>query len=133
VERGAGAAASYPDAMYEEADATLVTGGEAWSLADCVVKVQKPTAAEVGPVAGRMPGHMNVLLAEANVPHPLLREMDEINPEFARRDVALVIERSMGRGYAGIDNELYVNPKTGMLFADARADLADLAAAVKAL
>ena len=48
VERGAGAAASYPDAMYEEAGATLVSGDEAWGLADCVVKVQKPTVAEVG-------------------------------------------------------------------------------------
>jgi NAD(P) transhydrogenase subunit beta len=121
----------------------------------------------IHPVAGRMPGHMNVLLAEANVPYPLLKEMDEINPEFDRCDVALVIgandvtnpaarrpgnpvsgmpilnvdhaksiiviKRSMGRGYAGIDNELYGNPKTGMLFADAKAGLADLVSAVKAL
>jgi H+-translocating NAD(P) transhydrogenase subunit beta len=121
----------------------------------------------IHPVAGRMPGHMNVLLAEANVPYPQLREMDDINPEFERADVALVvgandvtnpaarragtpvsgmpildvdhaksiivIKRSMGRGYAGIDNELYVNPKTGMLFADAKQGLADLVAAVKAL
>jgi len=121
----------------------------------------------IHPVAGRMPGHMNVLLAEANVPYPQLREMDEINPEFARCDVALVIgandvtnpaarrpgspvsgmpildvdqagsivviKRSMGRGYAGIDNELYANPKTGMLFADAKDGLGQLIAAVKAL
>ena len=121
----------------------------------------------IHPVAGRMPGHMNVLLAEANVPYPQLREMEEINPEFDRADVALVvgandvtnpaarkpgspvsgmpildvdhakaiivIKRSMGRGYAGIDNELYGNPKTGMLFADAKAGLADLVNAVKAL
>ncbi|HYK95410.1 MAG TPA: NAD(P)(+) transhydrogenase (Re/Si-specific) subunit beta [Candidatus Dormibacteraeota bacterium] len=121
----------------------------------------------IHPVAGRMPGHMNVLLAEANVPYPQLREMEDINPEFERADVALVvgandvtnpaarragtpvsgmpildvdharsiivIKRSMGRGYAGIDNELYVNPKTGMLFADAKQGLADLVAAVKAL
>jgi proton-translocating NAD(P)+ transhydrogenase subunit beta len=121
----------------------------------------------IHPVAGRMPGHMNVLLAEANVPYPQLREMDDINPEFERADVALVIgandvtnpaarrpgspvsgmpildvdkaknviviKRSMGRGYAGIDNELYLNPKTGMLFADAKQGLADLVAAVKAL
>ena len=121
----------------------------------------------IHPVAGRMPGHMNVLLAEANVPYPQLKEMDEINPEFERCDVALVvgandvtnpaarrpgnpvsgmpildvdhaksiivIKRSMGRGYAGIDNELYVNPKTGMLFADAKEGLAELVAAVKAL
>jgi NAD(P) transhydrogenase subunit beta len=121
----------------------------------------------IHPVAGRMPGHMNVLLAEANEPYPQLKEMEEINPEFDRCDVALVvgandvtnpaarkpgspvsgmpildvdharsiivIKRSMGRGYAGIDNELYVNPKTGMLFADAKAGLADLVSAVKAL
>jgi NAD(P) transhydrogenase subunit beta len=121
----------------------------------------------IHPVAGRMPGHMNVLLAEANVPYPQLKEMDDINPEFERCDVALVIgandvtnpaarrpgspvsgmpildvdkaksivviKRSMGRGYAGIDNELYVNPKTGMLFADAKAGLAELVNAVKAL
>jgi proton-translocating NAD(P)+ transhydrogenase subunit beta len=121
----------------------------------------------IHPVAGRMPGHMNVLLAEANVPYPQLKEMDDINPEFERADVALVIgandvtnpaarragtpvsgmpildvdkaksiiviKRSMGRGYAGIDNELYVNPKTGMFFADAKAGLAELIAAVKAV
>ena len=121
----------------------------------------------IHPVAGRMPGHMNVLLAEANVPYPQLKEMDDINPEFARADVALVIgandvtnpaarrpgspvsgmpildvdqaksivviKRSMGKGYAGIDNELYTNEKTGMLFADAKDGLAALTAAVKAL
>ena len=122
----------------------------------------------IHPVAGRMPGHMNVLLAEANVPYPQLREMDEINPEFERTDVALVvgandvtnpaartdrsspiygmpildvdkarsvivIKRSMGRGYAGIDNPLYLNPKTGMFFADAKKGLAELIAAVKGL
>jgi NAD(P) transhydrogenase subunit beta len=121
----------------------------------------------IHPVAGRMPGHMNVLLAEANVPYPQLKEMDDINPEFERCDVALVvgandvtnpaarrpgspvsgmpildvdharsivvIKRSMGKGYAGIDNELYTNPKTGMLFADAKDGLASLTAAVKAL
>jgi NAD(P) transhydrogenase subunit beta len=121
----------------------------------------------IHPVAGRMPGHMNVLLAEANVPYPQLMEMDDINPEFARADVALVIgandvtnpaarrpgspvsgmpildvdqaksivviKRSMGKGYAGIDNELYTNEKTGMLFADAKEGLASLIAAVKAV
>src|SRR4051794_8332870 len=121
----------------------------------------------IHPVAGRMPGHMNVLLAEANVPYPQLKEMEEINPEFDRADVGLVIgataatnpaarrpgspvsgmpildvdhaksivviKRSMGKGYAGIDNELYSDPKTGMLFADAKDGLAALTAAVKAL
>jgi NAD(P) transhydrogenase subunit beta len=121
----------------------------------------------IHPVAGRMPGHMNVLLAEANVPYPQLKEMDDINPEFDRADVALVvgandvtnpaarragtpvsgmpildvdhaksiivIKRSMGRGYAGIDNELYTDPKTGMLFADAKDGLQALTAAVKAV
>jgi NAD(P) transhydrogenase subunit beta len=122
----------------------------------------------IHPVAGRMPGHMNVLLAEANVPYPQLREMDDINPEFERTDVALVVgandvtnpaartdrsspiygmpildvdharsiivlKRSMGRGYAGIDNPLYLNPKTGMYFADAKKGLQELIAAVKAL
>ena len=121
----------------------------------------------IHPVAGRMPGHMNVLLAEANVPYPQLKEMDEINPEFARTDVALVIgandvtnpaarragnpvsgmpildvdqarsiiviKRSMGHGYAGIDNELYVDPKTSMFFSDAKGALTELTAAVKTL
>jgi NAD(P) transhydrogenase subunit beta len=121
----------------------------------------------IHPVAGRMPGHMNVLLAEANVPYPQLKEMDEINPEFPRADVALVIgandvtnpaarrpgsaisgmpildvdqaqsiivvKRSMGTGYAGIDNELYANPKTSMYFADAKKAVAEMTAAVKTL
>jgi NAD(P) transhydrogenase subunit beta len=121
----------------------------------------------IHPVAGRMPGHMNVLLAEANVPYAQLKEMDEANQEFPRADVALVIgandvvnpaarrpgnpvsgmpildvdkarsviviKRSMGHGYAGIDNELYSDPKTGMFFADARKGLAELTAAVKVL
>lgn len=118
----------------------------------------------VHPVAGRMPGHMNVLLAEANVPYTQLKEMDDVNPEFPQADVALVIgandvtnpiarrpgnaisgmpildvdkaksvvviKRSMGHGYAGIDNELYTDPKTGMFFTDAKKGLAELKAAV---
>jgi NAD(P) transhydrogenase subunit beta len=121
----------------------------------------------IHPVAGRMPGHMNVLLAEANVPYTDLKAMEEINPEFPLADVALVvgandvtnpaarrpnnpisgmpildvdrarniivIKRSMGHGYAGIDNELYVDPKTGMFFADAKKGLAEIVAAVKEL
>ncbi|WP_189786077.1 NAD(P)(+) transhydrogenase (Re/Si-specific) subunit beta [Streptomyces capitiformicae] len=118
----------------------------------------------VHPVAGRMPGHMNVLLAEANVPYTQLKEMDDVNPEFPQADVALVIgandvtnpiarrpgnaisgmpildvdqaksvvviKRSMGHGYAGVDNELYTNPKAGMFFADAKKGLSELKAAV---
>ena len=122
----------------------------------------------IHPVAGRMPGHMNVLLAEANVPYPQLWEMEDINPEFPRTDVALVlgandvtnpaarmdpsspiygmpildvenatnivvVKRSMRPGYAGIDNLLYTDPKTGMLFGDAKDVLTQLIAAVKAL
>jgi NAD(P) transhydrogenase subunit beta len=121
----------------------------------------------IHPVAGRMPGHMNVLLAEANVPYDALKEMEQINPQFATTDVALVVgandvtnpaarrpntpisgmpildvdqarniivlKRSMGHGYAGIDNELYTNPKTSMFFADAKRGLADIVAAVRAL
>jgi NAD(P) transhydrogenase subunit beta len=118
----------------------------------------------VHPVAGRMPGHMNVLLAEANVPYTQLKEMDDVNPEFPQADVALVIgandvtnplarrpgnaisglpildvdkarsvvviKRSMGHGYAGIDNELYTDPRTGMFFTDAKKGLTELKAAV---
>ncbi len=121
----------------------------------------------IHPVAGRMPGHMNVLLAEANVPYPQLVEMDEINPEFARTDVALVIgandvtnpaarrpgneisgmpilnvdqaksiivvKRSMGHGYAGLENELYFDPKTSMYFSDAKKAMTSLTSAVKTL
>ena len=136
-------------------------------LADLLERRGVEVSYAIHPVAGRMPGHMNVLLAEANVPYPLLREMDDVNPEFARTDVALVIgandvtnpaarrpgnpvsgmpildvdqahsviviKRSMGHGYAGIDNELYRDPKTGMFFADARKGLAELTGAVKLL
>jgi NAD(P) transhydrogenase subunit beta len=122
----------------------------------------------IHPVAGRMPGHMNVLLAEANVPYPQLKEMDEANPEFPRTDVALVIgandvtnpdarsnqgspiygmpilnvdqaqsvvvlKRSMNPGFAGIENPLFANPKTVMLFGDAKESIANLIAGVKAL
>jgi len=120
----------------------------------------------IHPVAGRMPGHMNVLLAEANVPYPQLKDLEEINGDFPRTDVVLVvgandvtnpaarrpgnpvsgmpildvdlarsiivIKRSMGAGYAGIDNELYADPKTAMLFADAKAGLKQLHAGLQA-
>jgi NAD(P) transhydrogenase subunit beta len=140
---------------------------EVAALADTLDSHGVEVSYAIHPVAGRMPGHMNVLLAEANVPYPLLREMDDINPEFARADVALVIgandvtnpaarragtaisgmpildvdqahsiivvKRSMGHGYAGIDNELYIDPKTSMYFADAKKALAEMNAAVKTL
>ena len=122
----------------------------------------------IHPVAGRMPGHMNVLLAEADVPYPQLKEMDDANNEFSRTDVSLVIgandvvnpdarnnpsspiygmpilnvdesrativlKRSMSPGFAGIDNPLFLNPKTMMLFGDAKESVAKLTAGVKAL
>jgi H+-translocating NAD(P) transhydrogenase subunit beta len=122
----------------------------------------------IHPVAGRMPGHMNVLLAEANVPYPQLKEMGEANPDFPRTDVALVIgandvvnpdarsntgspiygmpilnvdaaqqvvvlKRSMNPGFAGIDNPLFLNPKTVMLFGDAKDSVDKLIASVKTL
>jgi NAD(P) transhydrogenase subunit beta len=120
----------------------------------------------IHPVAGRMPGHMNVLLAEANVPYDQLKEMDEINSEFPQTDVALVIgandvvnpaarsdpaspiygmpildvdksasvvvmKRSMAPGFAGIDNELFLEPQTTMLFGNAKDSVVKLIAAVK--
>jgi NAD(P) transhydrogenase subunit beta len=122
----------------------------------------------IHPVAGRMPGHMNVLLAEANVPYPQLKEMDDANPEFSRTDVALVVgandvvnpdarnnqgspiygmpilnvddaqavvvlKRSMSPGFAGIENPLFYNPKTVMLFGDAKESLTKLIQDVKTL
>jgi NAD(P) transhydrogenase subunit beta len=122
----------------------------------------------IHPVAGRMPGHMNVLLAEADVPYEQLKEMDDINGDFPRVDVSLVIgandvtnpdarnkadspiygmpilnvdeshsvivlKRSMSSGYAGIDNPLFVNPKTSMLFGDAKGSVADITEELKAL
>src|SRR5208282_3898639 len=75
----------------------------------------------IHPVAGRMPGHMNVLLAEADIPYDHLIGMEDINSDFPQTDVALVIKRGMSPGFAGIDNPLYYLDRTLMLFGDARA------------
>jgi NAD(P) transhydrogenase subunit beta len=120
----------------------------------------------IHPVAGRMPGHMNVLLAESNVDYSMLVEMEDINPQFNNADVVLVVgandvvnpaahndpsspiygmpildvenakhvvvnKRSMKTGYAGIENELFYNAKTSMLFGDAKSVLADLVSEIK--
>jgi NAD(P) transhydrogenase subunit beta len=122
----------------------------------------------IHPVAGRMPGHMNVLLAEANVPYPQLQEMDDANAEFSHTDVVLVIgandvvnpdarnntgspiygmpilnvdeaqqvvvlKRSMNPGFAGIENPLFLNPKTVMLFGDAKDSIEKVTSFVKNL
>ena len=123
----------------------------------------------IHPVAGRMPGHMNVLLAEADVPYEQLKEMDEANSEFGRTDVVarhrrqrrhqprraqqgrqpdlrdadpqrrrvgqsvIVLKRSMNSGFAGIDNPLFYNAKTAMLFGDAKASVSEITEELKAL
>jgi NAD(P) transhydrogenase subunit beta len=136
------------------------------AVADLAVALEKrgvEVLFAIHPVAGRMPGHMNVLLAEADVPYDRLKEMDDVNGEFARTDVALVIgandvtnpaarnvtdspiygmpildvdkassvivlKRSMNSGFAGIDNPLFYNPKTAMLFGDAKASVSEVTA-----
>jgi NAD(P) transhydrogenase subunit beta len=137
-------------------------------LADLLEETGVEVTYAIHPVAGRMPGHMNVLLAEANVPYPQLKEMDEANPEFARTDVVLVVgandvvnpdarnnqgspiygmpilnvdeaetvvvlKRSMSPGFAGIENPLFFNPKTVMLFGDAKDSITKLIGDVKGL
>jgi NAD(P) transhydrogenase subunit beta len=136
-------------------------------LADVLERRGVEVTYAIHPVAGRMPGHMNVLLAEANVPYEQLHEMEEINDDFKHADVALVVgandvvnpaarsspgspiygmpilnadqaknivflKRSMRPGFAGIDNDLLYDPKTVMLFGDAKDSLTKLVAAVKA-
>jgi NAD(P) transhydrogenase subunit beta len=137
-------------------------------LADLLAKMGVEVKYAIHPVAGRMPGHMNVLLAEANVPYDQLFDLDQINPDFERADVALVIgandvvnpaarsdkaspiygmpildadkaqhviviKRSMNPGFAGIDNQLYYEPRTSMLFGDAKGAVSKLVEAVKGL
>ena len=137
-------------------------------LADLLEAKGVEVSYAIHPVAGRMPGHMNVLLAEANVPYPQLKEMDDANPEFSRTDVAVVVgandvvnpdartnksspiygmpildvdnsqavvvlKRSMNPGFAGIENPLFYNPKTVMLFGDAKASITKLIQDVKTL
>src|SRR5205814_2013502 len=137
-------------------------------LADLLEQKGVEVSYAIHPVAGRMPGHMNVLLAEANVPYPQLEEMDDANAEFRRTDVAVVVgandvvnpdarnnqgspiygmpilnvdqanavvvlKRSMNPGFAGIENPLFYNPKTVMLFGDAKDSITQLIADVKSL
>ncbi|MEV4351454.1 NAD(P)(+) transhydrogenase (Re/Si-specific) subunit beta [Actinoplanes sp. NPDC049596] len=139
---------------------------EAVALAEALSQRGVRISYAIHPVAGRMPGHMNVLLAEANAPYEQLRDLEEGDADLARADVALVvgandvtnpaarrpgnpvsgmpildvdkarsvvvIKRSLGHGYAGIDNELYTDPRTTMLFADAKEGLASILAALHA-
>ncbi|MGA0208989.1 MAG: NAD(P)(+) transhydrogenase (Re/Si-specific) subunit beta [Candidatus Nanopelagicales bacterium] len=135
-------------------------------LADLLTEKGIEVDYAIHPVAGRMPGHMNVLLAEANVPYDQLKEMDEINPEFSATDVVLVVgandvvnpaartdkdapiygmpildvdaaqqivflKRSMRPGFAGIENEILFDPKTTLLFGDAKDSLTKVVAALK--
>jgi H+-translocating NAD(P) transhydrogenase subunit beta len=136
-------------------------------LADELVRRGVEVSYAIHPVAGRMPGHMNVLLAEANVPYEQLIEMESINPQMERADVCLVIgandvvnpaahedpsspihgmpiieagkartvivmKRSMGKGFAGIENHLFYRSNCRMLFGDAKASVQALVSAVKA-
>jgi proton-translocating NAD(P)+ transhydrogenase subunit beta len=157
--------------LLEQANLVVVIPGYGMAVAQAQHKVQElydqltkrgvTVKFAIHPVAGRMPGHMNVLLAEANIPYSALVEMEEINPEMPQCDVALVIgandvvnpaaryakdspiygmpiidadkaktvlaiKRSKNPGFAGIDNELYVQDNTWMLFGDAKTVIGDL-------
>jgi NAD(P) transhydrogenase subunit beta len=157
--------------LLEQASLVVVIPGYGMAVAQAQHKVRElydqltkrgiTVKFAIHPVAGRMPGHMNVLLAEANIPYTALVEMDEINPDMPQCDVALVIgandvvnpaaryakgspiygmpiidadkaktvlaiKRSKNPGFAGIDNELYVQDNTWMLFGDAKAVIGDL-------
>ena len=164
--------------IFNSADSVIIVPGYGMAVAQAqhVVKELAAKLAErditvkyaIHPVAGRMPGHMNVLLAEADVPYEQLFDLDEINSAFAEADVALVIgandvvnpaarydktspiygmpildvdkartvivsKRSMNPGFAGIDNELFINPNTIMVFGDAKKMIAKLTQAIDAL
>jgi H+-translocating NAD(P) transhydrogenase subunit beta len=162
--------------LFEDARSVIIVPGYGMAVAQAQYAVSDlaKTLSKRGvdikyaihPVAGRMPGHMNVLLAEANVPYDQLYEMEQINPYFAEADIALVVgandvtnpaaknnkssplygmpilevdrarsiivlKRSMRPGFAGVENELYYNPKCMMLFGDAKDSLNKLFAALK--
>jgi NAD(P) transhydrogenase subunit beta len=162
--------------LFESARSVIVVPGYGMAVAQAqyavsdLAKLLQKSGVEVKyaihPVAGRMPGHMNVLLAEANVPYDELYEMEQINPYFAEADIALVVgandvtnpaaknnkssplygmpileveraksiivlKRSLRPGFAGVDNDLYYNPKCMMLFGDAKESLNKLFAALK--
>jgi NAD(P) transhydrogenase subunit beta len=162
--------------LFDDARSVIVVPGYGMAVAQAQYAVSDLAKAlmkrgvdvkyAIHPVAGRMPGHMNVLLAEANVPYDQLYEMEQINPYFAEADIALVVgandvtnpaarsnkssplygmpilevdrarsiivlKRSMRPGFAGVDNELYYNPKCMMLFGDAKESLNKLFAALK--
>ena len=173
IERGPVKSTSAQDVAIQLSYARLVVIAPGYGMAvaqaqHAVRELEKALEAKgvevryaIHPVAGRMPGHMNVLLAEADVPYDLLKEMDEINPEFPRTDVTLVIgandvtnpaakdepgspiygmpilevdesrsvivlKRSMASGFAGIDNPLFYEEKTSMLFGDAKQSVSDI-------
>src|SRR6266566_1881004 len=124
--------------LLEQANQVVVIPGYGMAVAQAQHKVRElydqlikrgiTVKFAIHPVAGRMPGHMNVLLAEANIPYTALVEMEEINPDMPQCDVALVIGANdvVNPAFAGIDNELYVQDNTWMLFGDAKAVIGDL-------
>ena len=161
--------------ILENAQSVIIVPGYGLAVAQAqyalqdMVELLKKNNTEVAyaihPVAGRMPGHMNVLLAEANVPYDLLKDMDEINEEFQTTDVVLVvgandvinpaarekgnplsgmpilnvdqaqsiiiIKRSLSPGFAGVDNDLFYDPKTMMVFGDAKDMLLKIGSSLK--
>jgi NAD(P) transhydrogenase subunit beta len=162
--------------LFDDARSVIIVPGYGMAVAQAqyavsdLAKMLKKRGVDIKyaihPVAGRMPGHMNVLLAEANVPYDQLYEMEQINPYFAEADIALVVgandvtnpaaknnkssplygmpilevdrarsiivlKRSMRPGFAGVDNDLYYDPKCMMLFGDAKDSLNKLFAALK--